>query len=114
VGVVAANAVFVEDGLDERGVAEAAHAPFRRNQVLRLAGQHGGQQRTRAVLARLVAADAPLDLARHQVDEAPHPLDGPPLGVQGDEVERLPGRHAEAGRAVFGHVGESQHLPVIS
>jgi hypothetical protein len=61
-------------------------------------------------MTRLVASDTPLDLARHQVREAPHALDGSPFGVQGDEVQRLHGRHAERGGAVVGHVGKAQHL----
>ena len=66
--------------------------------------QRGGARcGTRGLRPYFVAAHAAEGLARHDVGEALHPLDGQVVRVQGDEEHRPARGHLEIGRAVRFH-----------
>ena len=80
-GVVALDAVLVQDRLDDPCEAEALDSPLGLAQRLRGAQRGRGQLVMWRLGPRLVAADATLHLARHQMGETPHPLHGTPPGI---------------------------------
>ena len=80
---------------------EEYETALRRGDLAICASDHETMPRTPSEQAAsgqvLVAPDAALHLARHEVGEAPHPLDGPPLLVQRQEVNGPAGGHLEQG-----------------
>ncbi len=108
--VVAFHTIPVQHGLDHPPVGESARAPFRGIQIaggtvegLAPVG-HGGVQ------PRFVASDASLRLARHEVRETPHALQGPAFSIQRHEIEGNARRHVETGRTVGFNGHFAQHV----
>ena len=109
---VALDAVGIQDGLDFAGIAEPRHAPLRLLEFLHAARQceRPGLSRVHDIVPVGVTSNAALFLARHEVGEGPHALDGHAVLVKGQEIDRLPCRNLEEGRSVFFNGGEPPDL----